>query len=69
MNNNRLSRLMKLSWRIQKTKHVTRAKALQNAWAIFSNEDITIQYLTQKLNHHKPIKGNTRNQFSLFNKI
>ena len=69
MNKTRLSRLMKLSWRIQKTKRITRAKALQSAWAIFSNEDITIQYLTLKLNHHKPTKGNTHNQFSLFNKI
>lgn len=66
MNSSKLSRLMKMSWAIQKTKRSTRSKALQSAWAIFSNEDITIYYLTQKLNHHKPVKGKALNQMGLF---
>lgn len=53
---NRLSRLMKLSWDIQRNKCHTRSKALQSVWAIVTNEDITVFYLTRKLNHQKTIK-------------
>lgn len=66
MNSNQLSRLMKMSWAIQKAKRSTRSKALQSAWAIFSNEDITVFYLTQKLNHRKPVNDKALNQFGLF---
>ena len=66
-NINRLSRLMKISWDIQKQRHKTRSSSLIAAWAIMSNEDITIQYLTQKLNRHKPIPQRTVGQFALFN--
>lgn len=62
----KLSRLMKMSWTIQKTKRSTRSKSLTAAWAIFSNEDITVFYLTQKLNHHKPVKHAALNQMGLF---
>jgi hypothetical protein len=57
---------MKMSWTIQRTRNSTRSKALQSAWAIFSNEDITVFCLTRKLNHHKPVKPNAVNQFGLF---
>ena len=67
-NTNFLSRLMRLSWEIQKTKNNTRAKALTAAWAIFSNEDITVFYLVQRLNHQKPVKKEALNQMGLFNK-
>ena len=63
----RLSRLMKISWDIQRSKNKTRSKALQAAWAIFSNEDITVYYLVTKLNHHRPVKEKTINQMALFN--
>lgn len=69
MEHNRLSRLMKLSWQIQKHRHSTRSKALMSAWAIMNNEDITVFYLVHKLNHHKPVRTQAQNQFSLFNKI
>lgn len=62
----KLSRLMKISWEIQRSKHSTRSKPLQSAWAIISNEDITIYYLTQKLNHHKPVKEKVLNQMGLY---
>lgn len=62
----KLSRLMKMSWEIQRTKHSTRSKSLQSAWAIISNEDITVYYLTQKLNHRKPIKEKALNQMGLY---
>ena len=58
---------MKLSWHIQKQKNRTRSKALQAAWAIIGNEDVTIFYLVKKLNHHKPTQARTAEQFALFN--
>ncbi len=61
-----LSRLMRISWDIQRKKNKTRSKALQTAWAIFSNEDITVLYLTRKLNHNKPLTKRVEGQFSLF---
>ena len=62
----KLSRLMKMSWTIQKTKKSTRSKALQSAWAILSNEDVTVFYLTKKLNHHKPVSEKALNNYGLF---
>ena len=61
-----LSRLMKMSWDIQRNKRSTRSKALIAAWAIISNEDITVFYLTKKLNHHRPISSKALNQMALF---
>ncbi len=65
---NRLSRLMKISWDIQRRrKYNTRSKALTAAWAILNNEEITVHYLVRKLNHHKPVQYRTLGQFGLFN--
>ena len=63
---NNLSRLMKISWDIQRNRNKTRSKSLQQAWAIFSNEDITIQYLTRRLNHNKPVPQKAVGQYGLF---
>ncbi len=63
---NYLSRLMRISWDIQRQKRNTRSKALTQAWAIFSNEDIIVFYLTKKLNHHKPVPQKVMGQFALF---
>jgi hypothetical protein len=62
----RLSRLMTISWAIQRKKCNTRSKALMQAWAIIGNEDITMSYLVQKLNHNKPVKPIVQKQFTLF---
>ena len=62
----RLSRLMRISWDIQKSKHKTRSKSLQAAWAIISNEDVTVHYLVMRLNHHKPVAQRALNQMGLF---
>lgn len=64
--NNHLSRLMKIFWEIQKAKHKTRSKALSAAWAILNSEDITVRYLTRKLNHHKPLPERATGQYGLF---
>lgn len=67
MNNTRnLSRLMKMSWDIQRSKSRTRAQALRAAWAIFSNEDVSVFYLVKKLNHHKEVSRKALHQISLF---
>ncbi|MBS1585835.1 MAG: hypothetical protein JSS82_09860 [Bacteroidetes bacterium] len=62
----RLSRLMRMSWEIQKGKNRTRAKALAAAWAIMGNEDITVFYLVRKLNRHKPVPERVMGQMGLF---
>jgi hypothetical protein len=52
------SRLMRLSWQIQRRRHSTRSKALFSAWAIFLNEDITVYHLVEKHSHtHYPKKA------------
>jgi len=64
----RLSRLMKLSWDIQRRrKYGTRSKALTAAWVIINCEPVTVHYLTRKLNHDKPLNWKTEQSFSLFN--
>ncbi len=47
----RLGQLMRLSWEIQRKKRCIRSKALQSAWAITQNEDITVYYLIKKHSH------------------
>ena len=42
---------MYLSWEIQRKKKCIRSKALQSAWAITQNEDITVYYLIKKHSH------------------
>lgn len=66
---NFLSRLMKMSWEIQRSKHSSRSKALTAAWAILSNEDVTIFFLTRRLNHNKPVSPKALNQISLFKPV
>ncbi len=64
--NERLSHIMSASWDIQNKKYTTRSKALMMAWAIFNCEDITVHYLTRKLNRHKPLAPKDERQFALF---
>ncbi len=64
-----LSRLMKMSWEIQRSKRNSRSKALTAAWAILSNEDVTVFYLTKRLNHDRPVKAKTLGQMGLFNPV
>ncbi len=60
-----LSRLMTMSWEIQRKKKSNRSKALLSAWAILLNEDITIYYLVKKHSHSKPIYPNKRDTSNL----
>ena len=66
MQNTERSRLMRMSWQIQKRRKSNRSKSLFAAWAIFLNEDITVLHLVQKHgNGHGTKKVNTAN-LSLF---
>lgn len=51
MQTQKLSRLMVLSWEIQRKKKCNRSKALVSAWAIMLNEDITIYYLVGRFSY------------------
>jgi hypothetical protein len=48
MKNKFLSRLMSMSWEIQKSKKISRVKALSAAWIIAQNANITVFYLVEK---------------------
>ncbi len=65
-NKTSLSRLMRISWDIQKNKNKTRSKSLMQAWAIYLNEDITIKHLSLTLNRNKPVKQHALNQMGIF---
>ena len=47
------SRLMRLSWQIQKRRQSSRSKSLFAAWAIYLNEDITVYHLVKKHSHER----------------
>jgi hypothetical protein len=60
------SRLMRLSWEIQKLKNRNRSKALLAAWAIFLNEDITVFHLTRKHSHERYANRTQPEHLTLF---
>ncbi|OLY94488.1 hypothetical protein SAMN05444008_101103 [Cnuella takakiae] len=52
-----LSRLMRMSWEIQRKRKCNRSRSLFAAWAILQNEDTTIFYLVRRFSHsHYPNK-------------
>jgi hypothetical protein len=62
----KLSKLMHLSWEVQRRKRVTRAKALRAAWAILLNEDIAVYHLVRRYgSEHRPNRV-PDNNLSLF---
>lgn len=66
MQQTRKSRLMRLSWSIQKSKKYNRSKALFSAWVIFKNEDITVHYLTRRYSHERYYNKVNPNALTLF---
>lgn len=61
------SRLMRLSWEIQKRrKKYNRSKSLLSAWAIYLNEDITVYYLMRKHTTRRQSGTTTASNLSLF---
>jgi len=66
-NTNKLSRLMKMSWEIQKKKHSNRSRSLSAAWAITINEDVAVYYLIKRLGPNRHVNPKALSQLSLFN--
>ena len=64
-----LRNIMTISWEIQKKKRCIRSKALQSAWAITQNEDITIYYLVKRHSHEKYPNKVKPQDLSLFQQL
>jgi hypothetical protein len=66
MQTDKLSRLMYMSWEIQRKKKYSRSRSLYSAWAIYLNEDIAVFHLVRK---HNPARNGIQmnlNNLSLF---
>ena len=61
------SRLMSMSWEIQKRRRGNRSKSLTAAWAIFLNEDITVYHLIRKHSHQHYTDKVQADHLTLFN--
>jgi hypothetical protein len=61
------SRLMRLSWQIQKRRKTNRSKSLFAAWAIYLNEDITVYHLVKKHSHDRYANKAEAAHLTLFN--
>jgi len=48
MQTQQLSALMRLSWKIQCMKKISRSKSLVSAWVIYQQADIMVYYLIKK---------------------
>ena len=57
---------MQTSWQIQRAKHVSRAKALTSAWAIFQNADIMVYHLARKHSRKGIDPARTAQHLTLF---
>ena len=68
MQRKHFSRLMYLSWEIQRKRKNDRSRAMTAAWAIFLNEDITVYHLVKKHSHEKYINKVQPEGLTLFNR-
>ncbi len=48
MQTQQLSALMRLSWKIQQAKKISRSKSLMAAWVIHQQADLMVYYLIKK---------------------
>ncbi len=62
-----LSRLMKMSWSIQRNRRGNRSQALKAAWVIMNNEDLIFLLFMKQAKSRRPAKQVPENQISLFN--
>ena len=67
MQRKHFSRLMYLSWEIQRRRKSNRSKSLVAAWAIFQNEDITVYHLVKKHSHERYSNKVQLGNLTLFN--
>lgn len=68
MERTHFSRLMSLSWEVQKKRGCSRSKSLAAAWAIYQNEDITVFHLVRKHSHEHYRNKAQPETLTLFNK-
>ena len=68
MKRKHFSRLMYLSWEIQRKRKNDRSRAMTAAWAILQNEDITVYHLVKKHSHEKYINKVQPEGLTLFNR-
>ncbi|MGN7820651.1 hypothetical protein HGH92_23530 [Chitinophaga varians] len=61
-----LSRLMRMSWEIQRRRCTNRSTALLSAWVIFKNDDVAVGYLRAKHSTRNSKPAPAAN-YSLFN--
>ncbi|HEV3249923.1 MAG TPA: hypothetical protein VGZ71_03170 [Puia sp.] len=61
-----LSRLMGMSWEIQRSRNYNRSKSLGAAWAIFLNEDITVYHLVKKHSRNQIVNKAQVRHLTLF---
>jgi hypothetical protein len=61
------SKIMSLSWQIQRRRKSNRSKSLIAAWAIFLNDDITVYYLVRKHSHEHYRNKVEPERLTLFN--
>jgi len=66
MNTQHKTKLMKISWQIQRSRKSNRAKSLISAWAIYLNEDITVFNLVRKHSHQHYENRIETNNLKLF---
>jgi hypothetical protein len=67
MQTQKLSRLMRLSWEIQRTKKSSRSRSLLVAWAICLHEDITVYYLVKRHSSERNAHKVKTDNLALFN--
>ena len=67
MQHEQRSKLMRLSWQIQRRRKYNRSKSLITAWAIYLNEDITVYHLVQKHSGTREINYSKAASLTLFN--
>lgn len=67
MNYKQISKLMYLSWEIQRRRKSNRSKSLVAAWAIFQNDDITVYHLVKKHSHERNSNKVQLDSLTLFN--
>ncbi len=62
------SRLMYMSWEIQRKENLKRKRALKTAWLLYRLEDITVYYLLKKHSHTNTVSIESKAKtLTLFN--
>ena len=67
MQNEQLSKLMRLSWTIQLAKKCSRSKSLSRAWVIYQHANLMVYFLVRKHTpEQKKNEVNTKNLTLIF---